>query len=85
MWPASVIPAAGSDPSSEINGADRSAKKAPKMKPLAALLFAFSLSFSSAAQAARLLIGFRQVTLQSLFYVELQEGAEAAGGDQLIF
>ncbi|MCW8208406.1 sugar ABC transporter substrate-binding protein [Verminephrobacter aporrectodeae subsp. tuberculatae] len=39
------------------------------------------------AQAAGLKIGFSQVTLQSPFYVQLKEGAEAAaraGGDELI-
>ena len=58
------------------------------MKKLATILFAFALGFSPAARAAGLLIGFSQVTLQSPFYVELKEGAEAAakaGGDQLIF
>ena len=58
------------------------------MKKLATILFAFALGFSPAAHAAGLLIGFSQVTLQSPFYVELKEGAEAAakaGGDQLIF
>lgn len=58
------------------------------MKKLTKILLAFSFSLSTAAHAAGLLIGFSQVTLQSPFYVELKEGAEAAaksGGDQLIF
>ncbi|WP_042264069.1 substrate-binding domain-containing protein [Paraburkholderia heleia] len=42
----------------------------------------------SAAQAKGLKIGFSQVTLQSPFYVQLKEGAQAAAaadGDELIF
>ena len=52
------------------------------------LLFVGLLACCAKAYGAGLLIGFSQVTLQSPFYVELKEGAEAAakaGGDQLIF
>jgi ribose transport system substrate-binding protein len=52
------------------------------------LLFVSILACCARAYGAGLLIGFSQVTLQSPFYVELKEGAEAAakaGGDQLIF
>ena len=58
------------------------------MNPFFRLLFVGLLACSAKAYAAGLLIGFSQVTLQSPFYVELKEGAEAAakaGGDQLIF
>jgi len=53
----------------------------------ATLAIALGAAISS-AQAEGLLIGFSQVTLQSPFYVELKEGAEAAakaGGDELVF
>jgi len=58
------------------------------MYPFFRLLFVGLLACSAKAYGAGLLIGFSQVTLQSPFYVELKEGAEAAakaGGDQLIF
>jgi ribose transport system substrate-binding protein len=58
------------------------------MKIFSKFLFLGLLAFSAKAHAAGLVIGFSQVTLQSPFYVELKEGAEAAakaGGDQLIF
>jgi ribose transport system substrate-binding protein len=58
------------------------------MNPFFKLLFVGILACSGSAHGAGLLIGFSQVTLQSPFYVELKEGAEAAakaGGDQLIF
>jgi ribose transport system substrate-binding protein len=58
------------------------------MKKLTKILLACSFGLSTAAHAAGLLIGFSQVTLQSPFYFELKEGAEAAaksGGDQRIF
>jgi ribose transport system substrate-binding protein len=58
------------------------------MNPFLRLLFVGLLACSAKAYGAGLLIGFSQVTLQSPFYVELKEGAEAAakaGGDQLIF
>jgi ribose transport system substrate-binding protein len=42
------------------------------------LLFVGLLACSAKAYGAGLLIGFSQVTLQSPFYVELKEGAEAA-------
>jgi ribose transport system substrate-binding protein len=48
------------------------------MKKLTKILLAFSFSLSTAAHDAGLLIGFSQVSLQSPFYVELKEGAEAA-------
>ena len=61
----------------------------PQMKKLfLPLLGLAALFFSPASYAKGLLIGFSQVTLQSPFYVELKEGAEAAAkadGDQLIF
>lgn len=47
-----------------------------------------SFSMSSSAQAEGLKIGFSQVTLQSPFYVQLKEGAEAAAkasGNTLVF
>lgn len=46
------------------------------------------LAFAAPVAADGLKIGFSQVTLQSPFYVQLKEGAEAAaeaGGDTLIF
>jgi ribose transport system substrate-binding protein len=52
------------------------------------LIAASSLTFTSAAQSKGLKIGFSQVTLQSPFYVQLRDGAQAAakaGGDELIF
>jgi ribose transport system substrate-binding protein len=58
------------------------------MSPFLRLLFVGLLACSAKAYGAGLLIGFSQVTLQSPFYVELKQGAEAAakaGGDQLIF
>ena len=58
------------------------------MNPFLRLLFIGLLACSAKAYGAGLLIGFSQVTLQSPFYVELKEGAEAAakaGGDHLIF
>lgn len=57
-----------------------------KMVMLIGLLTFLSVAPSSLADG--LLIGFSQVTLQSPFYVELKEGAEAAalaGNDKLIF
>jgi ribose transport system substrate-binding protein len=54
---------------------------------VSALSLATAVGFSS-AQAEGLKIGFSQVTLQSPFYVQLRNGAEAAakaGGDTLIF
>lgn len=60
------------------------------MKYFAASASAIALGFAvaSPAFAEGLKIGFSQVTLQSPFYVQLKEGAEAAakaGGDTLIF
>lgn len=56
---------------------------------VSSLSIAAVLGFSPAsAQAEGLKIGFSQVTLQSPFYVQLRNGAEAAakaGGDTLIF
>lgn len=59
-------------------------------KHIAAGLTALAITFagSSPGLAEGLKIGFSQVTLQSPFYVQLKEGAEAAaeaGGDTLIF
>ena len=56
--------------------------------PVLPVLGLAALFFSPAAFAKGLLFGFSQVTLQSPFYVELKERAEAAAkadGDQLIF
>ncbi|MFM0731794.1 substrate-binding domain-containing protein [Paraburkholderia sediminicola] len=53
-----------------------------------ALIAAAALTATSAACAKGLKIGFSQVTLQSPFYVQLKEGAQAAAaadGDELIF
>jgi len=54
-----------------------------------AFALAAALAFApSSAQAEGLKIGFSQVTLQSPFYVQLKDGAEAAataGGDKLVF
>ncbi|WP_051540727.1 substrate-binding domain-containing protein [Ahrensia sp. 13_GOM-1096m] len=60
------------------------------MKHFAAGVSALALGFAvtSPALAEGLKIGFSQVTLQSPFYVQLKDGAEAAakaGGDTLIF
>lgn len=56
---------------------------------VSALSFAAAMGMTvSGAQADGLKIGFSQVTLQSPFYVQLRNGAEAAaqaGGDTLIF
>ena len=56
---------------------------------LAGILAAASmLALTASAHAEGLKIGFSQVTLQSPFYVQLKNGAEAAakaGGDTLIF
>ena len=46
------------------------------------------LALGAPAHAEGVRIGFSQVTLQSPFYVQLREGAEAAakaGGDRLVF
>jgi ribose transport system substrate-binding protein len=54
----------------------------------AAVFAAAALTSTSAANAKGLKIGFSQVTLQSPFYVQLKEGAQAAAkanGDELIF
>jgi len=51
-------------------------------------VFAAAALTTSAANAKGLKIGFSQVTLQSPFYVQLKEGAQAAAkanGDELIF
>lgn len=53
-----------------------------------AVLAASALSLTSLSYAKGLKIGFSQVTLQSPFYVQLKEGAQAAAaadGDELIF
>ncbi|WP_122153644.1 substrate-binding domain-containing protein [Paraburkholderia sp.] len=53
-----------------------------------ALVAAAALTATSATYAKGLKIGFSQVTLQSPFYVQLKEGAQAAAaadGDELIF
>ncbi|GAB7524154.1 substrate-binding domain-containing protein [Paraburkholderia sp. 2C] len=53
-----------------------------------AALAAAALTATSSANAKGLKIGFSQVTLQSPFYVQLKEGAQAAAkanGDELIF
>lgn len=52
------------------------------------VLFLVGTFIGSTASAEGLIIGFSQVTLQSPFYVELREGAEAAAAaenDELIF
>lgn len=52
------------------------------------VLFLVGTFIGSTASAEGLVIGFSQVTLQSPFYVELREGAEAAAAaenDELIF
>jgi ribose transport system substrate-binding protein len=54
----------------------------------AAVFAAAALTATSAVTAKGLKIGFSQVTLQSPFYVQLKEGAQAAAkanGDELIF
>lgn len=54
----------------------------------AASVLALGATFAAPAFAEGLKIGFSQVTLQSPFYVQLKDGAEAAaaaGGDTLIF
>lgn len=51
-------------------------------------VLALAVGFGQAAFAEGLKIGFSQVTLQSPFYVQLKDGAEAAakaGGDTLVF
>ena len=51
-------------------------------------ILALTIGFGSIAHAEGLKIGFSQVTLQSPFYVQLKDGAEAAaeaGGDTLVF
>lgn len=60
------------------------------MKRLAVTVSALALGFAAVTPslAEGLKIGFSQVTLQSPFYVQLKDGAEAAaeaGGDTLIF
>lgn len=55
---------------------------------ISALAFTLSLSTALPAHAEGLKIGFSQVTLQSPFYVQLKNGAEAAAkasGDSLVF
>ena len=55
---------------------------------LAAALFAVGLAGAPGAHAEGKRIGFSQVTLQSPFYVQLRDGAEAAAeanGDTLVF
>jgi ribose transport system substrate-binding protein len=55
---------------------------------VSALAFTLSLSTAMPAHAEGLKIGFSQVTLQSPFYVQLKNGAEAAAkasGDSLVF
>ncbi|MCW5237306.1 substrate-binding domain-containing protein [Verminephrobacter eiseniae] len=65
-------------------------RMAPALRALfgAAVVAAGVAVLTPVAHAAGLKIGFSQVTLQSPFYVQLKEGAEAAakaGGDELIF
>lgn len=58
-----------------------------RMLTLSSVL-ALSMGLGHVAHAEGLKIGFSQVTLQSPFYVQLRDGAEAAataGGDTLIF
>jgi ABC-type sugar transport system substrate-binding protein len=54
------------------------------MNPFFRLLFVGLLACCARAYGAGLLIGFSQVTLQSPFYVELKEGAEAAAKPAVI-
>jgi ribose transport system substrate-binding protein len=65
-------------------------KAAPAVRGLITSIIASAalVALAPVANAAGLKIGFSQVTLQSPFYVQLKEGAEAAakaGGDELIF
>lgn len=55
---------------------------------VSAAALAIGIGNAPQAMAEDLVIGFSQVTLQSPFYVQLRDGAQAAaeaGGDQLIF